>query len=306
MRNETSAFYFRQSELNALANGASLLSQEQRENTIQYLQSYISNNIFTCDKPEELFNLAWHCFACLKSLDGLSKYEEALFNTLNRAPNIQHMDLQGLEAFTACWSLLKSYSPDKFLASDISEHLLQIRCPDLSWSHIKRSPYSSIYGSWLAFSSYQNIEKPIPEELKVLELLKAMKAKDEAYGHQKEAEHGSIASTYFAICLLKSIEEEPSHQLNHWLGEQQADDGGFLATSIMPFGDIHSTAQALHSLSILGHDLSSIKQSSLAFICDHYQVRGGFTAHCRELHADPSSTYYGLMALGLIDDYLSL
>jgi hypothetical protein len=306
MRNETSAFYFRQAELNALANGASLLSEEQRQATIDYLQSYIIDDLFKCEKPEETLNLAWHCFACLKSLDGLEKYEKALFNTLNNAPNIQHMDLQNLEAYSACWALLKNYSPDKFLATDISEHLLQIRCPDSNWSHIKRSIHSSLYGSWLAFSTYQNIEKAIPDELKVLTLINQMKAKDDAFGHQKDADYGSIASSYFAISLLKSIEENASHQLSHWICEQQADDGGFLATHIMPFGDINSTACALQSLHILDGNLESIKNDALNFIQDHYQKSGGFISHCRELNVDPSSTYYGLIALGSLDTYLGL
>ncbi|MDD7984238.1 hypothetical protein PQO01_04670 [Lentisphaera marina] len=306
MRNETSAFYFRQAELDALANGASLLNKEQRQTTIDYLQSFIINDLFKCEKPEETLSLAWHCFATLKSLDGIEKYEKALFNTLNKAPNIQHMDLQNLEAYSACWSLLKNYTPDKFLAADIADHLLQIRCPDSSWSHIKRSPHSSLYGSWLAFSTYQNIEKAIPEELKVLNLLNKIKAKDDAFGHQYEAEHGSIASTYFAICLLKSIEEDIPHQLNNWICEQQADDGGFLATHIMPFGDINSTAHALLSLKNLDKPFDSVKNDTLNFIHDHYQNTGGFIAHCRELKADPASSYYGLVALGIVDSYLKL
>ncbi|WDE98272.1 terpene cyclase/mutase family protein [Lentisphaera profundi] len=304
MRNETSAFYFRESELTALANGASLLSSEQRTSTIKFLQSFITKDLFYNSNSEEQLTLAWHCFTCLKALDGFDKYETILFNSLKHAPNIQHMDLQDLEAFSSCWALIKNHSPDKYLFSDIAEHLNNIRCSDQGWSHIKRAPQSSIYGSWLAFSIFQSIEKAIPDELKVIKLLDSMKAKDEAYAHQRSADHGSVASTYFAICLLKSIEEEPSHKLTHWLNEQQADDGGFVATHIMPFGDINSTALALQSLKLLQADITLLKPAALTYIRDHYQQDGGFIAHCRETTADPSSTYYALMALGHVDDYL--
>ena len=306
MRNETSAFYFRKAELDALANGVSLLNQQQRTATSNFLkQSYLKDQKFISVSEDELVSETWYTYSVLKTIEGPEAYEQALYNTI-KGIEIQQLSPQNIEALTAIWSQISNFSPDKFFATDLAEFMEMTRCLDKGWSHVKKSRHSSIFGCWLAFSAYQNLEKAIPDELKILEILNKMRAKDGAFSHQSNSEHGSIPSTYFAISLLKAIEEDISHKTTHWISQQQADDGGFLAAHVMPFGDTQSTAQALMSLKITNWDLSSIKPACLNFLADHLHQNGGFISHCREPESNAQSTYYGLVALGLLDEYLPL
>ena len=127
-----------------------------------------------------------------------------------------------------------------------------------------------------------------------------------AYSHiNVMPNHGSIPSTYFAVSIHQALEEQICHKTSNWIMQQQADDGGFLAAHIMPFGDVQSTAQALLSLKLAHVDITSVKSNCLQFLADHLHQNGGFVAHCREQEADATSTFYGLVALGPFDEYIS-
>jgi hypothetical protein len=302
MRNDSSAIHFRKELQAVIASGASLLNPEQRQSTIDYLKSSIKGSCFVNALGHIDIINAFYTFACLKALDGAEKYESTLINTLKKCEDPGHMDIQTLEALAASWSLVTQEAPDKFLPSEIADRLEALRCMDGAWSHITRSRHCSVYGTYLAFSAFQCLEKPIPDEAKVIKSLNALKSKDGAFSHEMDSEHGSIPSTYFSIALLKSMEEEPAHQLAHWVLGQQSDDGGFLAARIMPFADTSSTAYGLHALKLMNKNFDHLNTSISEYLNDLILNTGGFSAHCRAPEADVVSTYYGLAALGFLDN----
>ena len=302
MRNETSTIYFRKQFQDQLAIGLSFLSTEQREQLLKYLSSFIHDGkILNCSQELDISS-AFHTYSILKALVGSEKYEQEMLATLKSFDDPSRLDIQSLEVLSASWNLIESQSPDTFLASEIIEKLDGIRCADMGWSHVAKSHCSSTFGTWLAFACFQNLESPIQDELKAIPALNKLKATDGAYSHDIDAEHGSIPSTYFAISLLLAMDEEPDHTLVNWIVQQQADDGGFLAARIMPFGDISSTSYALTALKSLNADIANLRPNIKQFLFDLMPGDGGFSAHCRQAESDIISTYYGLIALGQLEE----
>ena len=157
---------------------------------------------------------------------------------------------------------------------------------------------SSVYGTYLGFEAYQNLDREIPNEVKVLKTITDLKSRDGQWGTDKDLAQGNASSCNFAMALLQALEDEvPSQKLDYLTGQEDR-NGGFLATAAMPFGDIQTTALALQNLKYQEQTVDKEKHSS--FVNSLITTEGSIKSHERDENPSLESTFYGLVSLGLL------
>ncbi len=106
----------------------------------------------------------------------------------------------------------------------------------------------------------------------------------------------SAASLVLAKSFGQNVDNDCRKLMSFYDGS-----GGFRATRTTPLPDLLSTAVALYALMFAGHDLSDIKPDAMAFT-DSLFIDGGFSGHPLDPDPDIEYTFYGLLALGSLDD----
>lgn len=104
-----------------------------------------------------------------------------------------------------------------------------------------------------------------------------------------------------ALLVLSKSFREPVDKLIKVLMTFYDGKGGFRATMSTPLSDLLSTAVALYALRFAGYDLREIKPDSLDF-ADSLFRDGGFSGHPLDPDPDIEYTFYGLLALGALND----
>ncbi len=103
-----------------------------------------------------------------------------------------------------------------------------------------------------------------------------------------------------SLVLSKSF-REPVDKLINALMSYYDGKGGFRATRSTPLSDLLSTAVALYALWFEGYDLREVRPDSLDFV-DSLFREGGFSGHPLDPDPDIEYTFYGLLALGSLND----
>ncbi len=106
--------------------------------------------------------------------------------------------------------------------------------------------------------------------------------------------------TAASLVLSKSF-REPVDKLINVLMLYYDGKGGFRATHSTQLADLLSTAVALYALWFAGYDLREIRPDSLDFT-DSLFRDGGFSGHPLDPDPDIEYTFYGLLALGSLND----
>lgn len=251
-------------------------------------------------EPPELHALA-QAAACLAAAGRLQPHASSLAAHLTqRGAHPEELDLLHVAAIARCWRLISPYeSPAAGVPPALAERVQSNRSPDGGYSQVLRDRQASLYGIWLAFETLQNLNRSVPEEAKVLGVLRGLKAADDSFAQKKGQSTGSSPATAMATALLLAMEESPDPRSLNWLTEMEMPEGGFLAVRQMPFGDVASTGYVLQALAWADAELKHLKERSAEFVLDHWHSKGGFLAHARATEADPDSSFLALVALGL-------
>lgn len=106
--------------------------------------------------------------------------------------------------------------------------------------------------------------------------------------------------TAASLVLSKSFREPVDGLIKQLLSFYDG-KGGFMATHSTPMADLLSTAVALYALRFAGYDLREIRPDSLDF-ADSLFRDGGFSGHPLDPDPDIEYTFYGLLALGSLND----
>lgn len=106
--------------------------------------------------------------------------------------------------------------------------------------------------------------------------------------------------TAASLVLSKSFREPVDGLIKQLLSFYDG-KGGFRATRSTPLSDLLSTAVALYALWFAGYDLREIRPDSLDF-ADSLFRDGGFSGHPLDPDPDIEYTFYGLLALGSLND----
>ena len=106
--------------------------------------------------------------------------------------------------------------------------------------------------------------------------------------------------TAASLVLSKSFREPVDGLIKQLLSFYDG-KGGFRATRSTPLSDLLSTAVALYALWFAGYDLREIRPDSLDFAVSLFSD-GGFSGHPLDPDPDIEYTFYGLLALGSLND----
>jgi len=165
------------------------------------------------------------------------------------------------------------------------------------------SDHDSIYASFLAVLTHEDLGVTIKQPKRVLHALQSLRSSDNGYADQLGLSKGTTTVTAAAAVLLNHYNECKNDGLGDWLMDHYRPYGGFVATTDTPIPDLLSTATALFALHCLGVSLESIRERTLMFIESLWHDSGGFCGHIADNTPDCEYTFYGLLSLGILANH---
>jgi prenyltransferase beta subunit len=264
-----------------------------------FLQSQITENGGGCDRAGRP-DLYYTIFA-LAGLQALQQPadSERVGNFLRSFGNGQNLDFVHLGALARCWAALDSLKPSSLLVDGLLARLEMYRCPDGGYEAEPGAPHGNAYGCFVALGAYQDLSRPQPEPLRMVQCLKFLETPDGAWANARGLKVGSTNATAAAVTLLRQLDLPVHPSVGEWLLARIHPQGGFLAMPSAPMPDLLSTATALHALACMEIDVSEeARERCLDFIDSLWTNRGGFHGHWADEELDAEYTFYGLLALG--------
>ena len=227
---------------------------------------------------------------------------EAIAGYLRSYGNGDSLDLVHLACLARCWADL----PQGLLETDIRNRILvrieSFRSNDGGFADEINGEYGTVYGCFLALGAYQDLEAKLSDITGLVRSLNTLKTPDGGYTNQPGSAVGLTPITAAAATILRQLDEPVEPSLPEWLLRQHHEQGGFSATLAAPIPDLLSTATALHALAALKVSLDNIRQPCLDFLDSLWNSQGGFCGHCLDDTIDCEYTFYGLLALGHLDN----
>jgi prenyltransferase beta subunit len=291
---------YEQDFFSAARNGLKKLNPAEQDSLKSFLESKIQDGGFFANAEGKSDFYTSSFGICLSQLLGITKNNEATAQSLRKMETGEGFDFLHLSSLTRSWRFFTHDSLEVGHYSKIAENLEDNRTKDGLWNQAFGTHFGSIYGTYLAILSYQNLSQAIPEEGKIADALKNLISKDNAYGTDKGADNGSTPATAMATTLLHYM-EEPYDFCVSWLLKQQHSDGGFRAVSQMPFSDVQSTVYTVQALKYAAPDELKKISSSIEKFLMSMKKENGFTGHCKDTYTDIENTYFALAGLGMID-----
>lgn len=202
-------------------------------------------------------------------------------------------------ALARCWAAIGLDRMPGDLADRILPRMEAFRAQDGGYDGDVGSPHGNAYGCFVALGAYQDLQRELPEPLRMVQCLKFLETPDGAWANARGLKVGSTNATAAAVTLLHQLAVPVNDAVGDWLLARVHPEGGFLAMPNAPMPDLLSTATALHALACLERDLpASIRERCLDFIDTLWNAEGGFHGHWADDHLDAEYTFYGLLALG--------
>jgi hypothetical protein len=159
--------------------------------------------------------------------------------------------------------------------------------------------HGNAYGCFVALGAYQDLQREMPEPLRMVQCLKFLETPDGAWANVRGLRIGSTNATAAAVTLLHQLGMPVSAAVADWLLAQAHPQGGFRAMPTAPMPDLLSTATALHALSCLEKPVPEpIRERCLDFLDTLWSAEGGFHGHWADDPLDAEYTFYALLALG--------
>ena len=253
-----------------------------------FLQDQFNADGGACDRDGES-DLYYTVFA----LDGLCALQaelptEKVIGFLDRHGKGRDLDLVHLACLARCWAAMPN-GPNATVVEGIVTGLESFRTED--------GGYGSIYHCFLALGAYGDLGRDRHEVNALLRSMDAYRSEDGGYGSSASLAVGSTPVTAAAVTLLQHLDRELPPEAGRWLLSQAQPEGGFVAAPELPMPDLLSTAVALHALSAMAVDFSSIKEPCLDFI-DSLWSGKAFCGTWADDMEDSEYTFYALLALG--------
>lgn len=183
-------------------------------------------------------------------------------------------------------------------ADVVTARLETFRAADGGFNVTGGSAFGTAYGGFLGSAAYQDLGRPMPDGLRLVQSLKFLETPDGGWANERGLKAGATNSTAAMVTLLLRLGMPVASAVGDWLLRAVHREGGFVAAPRAPIPDLLSTATALHALAGLERDFSTIKEPCLDFIDTLWTNEGGFHGHWGDDSLDCEYTYYGLLALG--------
>ena len=204
-----------------------------------------------------------------------------------------------LGALARCWAAIDAEEMPAGLAEKLLARIEAHRSRDGGYDADTGAESGNAYGCFVALGTYQDLQREMPEPLRMVQCLKFLETPDGAWGNARGLKTGSTNATAAAVTLLHQLGMPIDERVGGWLLAQAHAEGGFLAMPNAPMPDLLSTATALHALACLEKPVPEpIRERCLDFIDTLWNAGGGFHGHWADDHLDAEYTFYGLLALG--------
>jgi hypothetical protein len=211
----------------------------------------------------------------------------------------QQLDFVHLGALARCWAALGLEKMPAGLAPALLARIEAHRSHDGGYDADVGAESGNAYGCFVALGAYQDLQRELPEPLRMVQCLKFLETSDGAWANARGLRVGSTNATAAAVTLLHQLGVPVNQAVGDWLLAQAHPDGGFLAMPKAPLPDLLSTATTLHALACLEREVPApIRERCLDFIDSLWSAEGGFHGHWADDHLDAEYTFYGLLALG--------
>lgn len=197
-----------------------------------------------------------------------------------------------------CYAMFRDDPPKPAVVDAIVAHLESCRAPDGGYASRPGDDIGTVYHSFLAVGAYQDLNRQLPDEHRIVDCVRSLRQSDGGYANQRDLPVGLTPPTAAAVTLLRHVNQPADEAAGDWLLSRYFPQGGFFATPDAPIPDLLSTATALHALSGLKRDIEPIREKCLDFIDTLWTPRGGFVGSWEDEALDAEYTYYGLLALG--------
>lgn len=162
----------------------------------------------------------------------------------------------------------------------------------------------SIYGNFLGIAAYEACSASFEQSDLLISLIQNLKTPDCAYADGPDMDLGTTTVTAAAVILLSHLHADSPNPAIKWLIARKNQSGGFAATTHAPLPDLLSTATTLFALKIAGHTLEGIDESIQDFLESVWTDSGGFCGTILDSEPDVEYTFYGLLAAGVIAEWI--
>ena len=209
------------------------------------------------------------------------------------------LDFVHLGALARCWAAVGLTKMPAGLAETLLARIEAHGARDGGYEADVGAEFGNAYGCFVALGAYQDLQRELPEPLRMVQCLKFLETPDGAWANARGLKLGSTNATAAAVTLLHQLGVPVNASVGDWLLAQAHPEGGFLAMPKAPLPDLLSTATTLHALACLERDVPErIREKCLDFIDTLWSAAGGFHGHWADDHLDAEYTFYGLLALG--------
>lgn len=157
---------------------------------------------------------------------------------------------------------------------------------------------SSAYAPFLVSLAWADAGKELPERGQAAEAVLALRRADGGFANDDALQVSATPPSAAAAVFLHThpgFDPEPTHA---FLQRRTSPTGGLYAVPGAPLPDLLSTATGLHALAVGDAELTTLRETCLAFVEGLWHEDGGFRAHALDPVPDCEYTYYGLLALG--------
>jgi hypothetical protein len=208
-------------------------------------------------------------------------------------------DFIHLGALGRSWAAIGLERMPPGLAEKLAARIEDYRSRDGGYDGDVAAPHGNAYGCFVALGAYQDLQRAMPDPLRMVQCLKFLETPDGAWANARGFKVGSTNATAAAVTLLHQLGVPVNQSVGDWLLAQVHPDGGFLAMPQAPMPDLLSTATTLHALACLEREVpAAVRERCLDFIDTLWSAEGGFHGHWADDHLDAEYTFYGLLALG--------
>ena len=209
------------------------------------------------------------------------------------------LDFVHLGALARCWAAVGLEKMPAGLADTLLARIEAFRSRDGGYDSDEDAAFGNAYGCFVALGAYQDLQREMPEPLRMVQCLKFLETPDGAWANARGLAAGSTNATAAAVAVLHQLGMPVNAGVADWLLARAHPQGGFLAMPEAPIPDLLSTATALHALACLEREIPApIRERCLDFIDTLWSAEGGFHGHWADDHLDAEYTFYGLLALG--------
>lgn len=211
------------------------------------------------------------------------------------------LDFVHLCCLARCLADMKAL--DDNIIGNITDQLADYRSADGGISNTKNSNCGTVYGCFLGTGVYQDMQIEIPGKDGIIDCLASLARDDGGYANEPSMTGGSTPSTAAAVTLQHFLGCDINPKSLDWLIERIHPSGGFVAMPSLPIADLLSTATALHALNLAKKTLTEqATEACLDFIDTLWSGNGAFCASAADQAEDCEYTYYGLMAIGHLNN----